>query len=39
VAELVRPIRTAAAYEDPTSIAQRNGFQYAPSGGNGGDGV
>jgi hypothetical protein len=27
VAELVRPIRTAAAYDDPTSIAQRNGVQ------------
>ena len=27
-----------AAYEDPTSIAQRNGFQYAPSAGLGGGG-
>jgi hypothetical protein len=27
-----------AAYEDPTNIAQRNGSQYAPSGGIGGGG-
>src|SRR6185436_13542224 len=27
-----------AAYEDPTNIVQRNGFQYAPSGGIGGGG-
>jgi len=27
-----------AAYEDPTNIAQRNGFQYAPTGGLGGGG-
>jgi hypothetical protein len=27
-----------AAYEDPTNIAQRNGSQYAPSGGLGGGG-
>jgi hypothetical protein len=29
---------SAAAYEDPTNIAQRNGSQYAPSGGIGGGG-
>ena len=27
-----------AAYEDPTSITERNGFQYAPTGGLGGGG-
>ena len=29
---------SAAAYEDPTNIVQRNGFQFAPSGGLGGGG-
>jgi carboxypeptidase family protein/TonB-dependent receptor-like protein len=29
---------SAAAYEDPTNIVQRNGFQYAPSVGIGGGG-
>src|SRR6185503_13347330 len=29
---------STAAYEDPTNINQRNGFQYAPSGGIGGGG-
>jgi hypothetical protein len=29
---------SAAAYEDPTGIDQRNGFQYAPSAGIGGGG-
>ena len=29
---------SASAYEDPTNIAQRNGAQYAPSGGIGGGG-
>lgn len=29
---------SAAAYEDPTNIIQRNGFQYAPSAGIGGGG-
>jgi hypothetical protein len=29
---------SAAAYEDPTNISQRNGFQYAPTAGIGGGG-
>src|SRR4029077_15376411 len=29
---------SAAAYENPTNITQRNGFQYAPTGGIGGGG-
>ena len=29
---------SAAAYEDPTNIVRRNGFQYAPAGGIGGGG-
>ena len=37
-ASTIESYDSAAAYEDPTNIVQRNGAQYAPSGGIGGGG-